>query len=188
MDEWLFALFNGTWRADALDAIAPIWRNKYFWVPLYVFILTIVAINFKSRFLPFLLCAVMTVAVADTLSSKIIKPLVKRDRPCRNEHLAIPATVLIGCGGGYSFTSSHATNHFAVACFFLLTIGGIFTYSKGLFLLWAASISYGQVYVGVHYPLDVFVGGLIGAIIGIIIGTIFNARWRFVPESLDPNS
>jgi len=186
MDEWLFSLCNGTWRADMLDEIAPIWRNKFFWIPLYVFILTIVAINFRSRFIPFLLFAVLTVSVADTLSSKIIKPLVKRERPCRNVDLVKPAVVLIGCGGGYSFTSSHATNHFAIACFFLLTIGGAFRYSKGLFLLWAASISYGQVYVGVHYPIDVIVGGLVGSIIGIGIGYLFNLRWPFVTESLDP--
>ena len=166
--------------------IAPMWRNKYFWVPFYLFILAIVGVNFRSRFLPFLLFAVLTITVADTISSKVIKPTVKRDRPCRAEHLAEPAVVLISCGGGYSFTSSHATNHFAIACFFMLTIGGIFTYSRILFLLWAASISYGQIYVGVHYPLDVLVGALIGSLIGCSVAYLFNRRWRFALENFDP--
>jgi len=113
-DEWLFSLLNGTFRADFLDSIAPMWRNKYFWVPFYLFILAIVGINFRNRFLPFVLFAVLTITVADTISSRVIKPLVKRDRPCRAEHLQKPAVVLISCGGGYSFTSSHATNHFAM--------------------------------------------------------------------------
>ncbi len=185
-DEWLFSLLNGTWRSEFLDAVAPIWRNKYFWIPLYLFILTMVGINFKKHFVPFLLCAVLTVSVADTLSSKIIKPLVKRERPCRNEALATPAAVLINCGGGYSFTSSHATNHFAIACFFLFTIGSILTYSKGLFLIWAASVSYCQVYVGVHYPIDITVGALIGSCIGIGIAYLFNQRWAIVPTSIEP--
>jgi len=176
-DEWLFSLLNGAWRSDILDTIAPIWRNKYFWIPLYLFILATVAINFKKQFIPFLLCAVITVSIADTLSSKIIKPLVKRDRPCRNEALATPATVLINCGGGYSFTSSHATNHFAIACFFLLTIGSILTYTKGIFLVWAATISYCQVYVGVHYPIDIMVGAMIGSCIGLAVAFFFNRRW-----------
>jgi len=185
-DEWLFSLLNGTFRADFLDSIAPMWRNKYFWVPFYLFILAIVGINFRKRFLPFVLFAVLTITVADTISSRVIKPLVKRDRPCRAEHLQKPAVVLISCGGGYSFTSSHATNHFAIACFFIFTIGGIFTYTRGLFLLWAASISYGQIYVGVHYPLDIIVGGLIGSLIGLVLAYLYNLRWPFSHENFDP--
>ena len=170
---------NGTYRAEWLDAIAPTWRSKYFWFPLYLFVLAIVGINFKRYFLPFLLCAIVTVTIADTLSSKIIKPLVKRDRPCRNDQLTKPAVVLINCGAGYSFTSSHATNHFAIAFFFLLTIGSILTYSKGLFLIWAASISYCQVYVGVHYPVDITAGAILGSAIGISMAYLFSRKWVF---------
>jgi undecaprenyl-diphosphatase len=36
-------------------------------------------------------------------------------------------------------------------------------------LLWAAFIALAQVYVGVHYPGDVLVGGLLGAWIGWIV-------------------
>ena len=35
-----------------------------------------------------------------------------------------------------------------------------------MFFLWAGIISFSQVYVGVHYPFDVIVGGLIGFFIG----------------------
>jgi len=177
---------NGTWRSAWLDSIAPLWRNKYFWVPLYFFILAIIGLNFKKIFIPFLLCAVLTVTISDTLSSKVIKPLVKRDRPCRNDNLAKPAIVLINCGAGYSFTSSHATNHFAIGCFFLITIGGILTYTKGMFLLWAASVSVAQVYVGVHYPLDILAGAIVGSFIGISIAYLFNKRWPLFTQNLDP--
>ncbi len=177
---------NGSWRAEWLDAIAPIWRNKYLWVPFYLFILTIVAVNFRQIFLPFLLCAVLTVTVADTLSSKVIKPTIKRDRPCKNDALKQPKTLLINCGAGYSFTSSHATNHFAIGVFFMLTLGSIFPRTKGLFLLWAASISYGQVYVGVHYPLDILGGAIVGSLIGIGIGYLFNRYWPLSTDNLDP--
>ncbi len=166
--------------------IAPMWRHKYFWVPFYLFIVAIIGVNFRSRLLPFLLFAALTVTIADTVSSRIIKPTVQRDRPCRAAHLDTPAIVLVSCGGGYSFTSSHATNHFAIASFFIVTIGSVFSYSKILFLLWAGSISYGQVYVGVHYPLDVFVGALIGSLIGVGLGYLFNARWRIAAENFDP--
>lgn len=185
-DEWLFTIINGSWRSDWLDLVAPTWRNKYFWIPFYLFVLALVGFNFKKLFFPFLICAVLTVTVADTLSSKIIKPAVKRERPCKNEHLAKPAVVLVNCGSGYSFTSSHATNHFAIAIFFLLTIGSVLTYSKVLLVLWAASISYGQVYVGVHYPLDVLFGAIQGIIIGLGFGIFFKSRWPFHLQNIDP--
>ena len=40
--------------------------------------------------------------------------------------------------------------------------------------LWAGVVSYAQVYVGVHYPVDVLVGGAIGSAIGLGIGLGFN--------------
>ncbi|WP_371304161.1 phosphatase PAP2 family protein [Citrobacter freundii] len=43
-------------------------------------------------------------------------------------------------------------------------------------MCWAASIAYGQVYVGVHYPLDIFCGALIGTFIGFITANYFNKR------------
>jgi len=43
-----------------------------------------------------------------------------------------------------------------------------------LLFLWAASICYAQVYVGVHYPLDVICGSLVGLLIGYITATVFN--------------
>jgi len=42
--------------------------------------------------------------------------------------------------------------------------------------LWAFFISYAQVYVGVHFPLDIFSGAILGLIIGYIPAKIFNNR------------
>jgi len=42
-----------------------------------------------------------------------------------------------------------------------------------LFFIWAAIIAYAQVYVGVHYPLDVIAGAMIGLAVGKLNGMIF---------------
>ena len=39
--------------------------------------------------------------------------------------------------------------------------------------LWAFSIAYGQVYVGVHYPLDILAGGLLGIVCGWIVYRLY---------------
>ena len=77
------------------------------------------------------------------------------------------------CSGGYSFTSSHATNHFGFSVYVFVTLRSIFHKWSYLFLFWAASVSYAQVYVGVHYPLDILCGALIGATIGYATSQIF---------------
>ena len=81
--------------------------------------------------------------------------------------------LLVPCGGGYSFTSSHATNHFAIATFLILTLGLIFKWIKLPLLFWAASIAFGQVYVGVHYPLDIFFGAILGMSVGYFVFLLF---------------
>jgi undecaprenyl-diphosphatase len=46
-----------------------------------------------------------------------------------------------------------------------------------LFFLWAFGISYAQIYVGVHYPLDVIGGIMIGILIGYLSGRSFNRNY-----------
>jgi undecaprenyl-diphosphatase len=42
----------------------------------------------------------------------------------------------------------------------------LFRWIKIPLLLWALAISYAQVYVGVHYPVDVVAGALLGCLVG----------------------
>jgi len=51
-------------------------------------------------------------------------------------------------------------------------------------LIWAAGISFAQVYVGVHYPLDVTAGAILGCIIAWSTASIFTVLqnkygWNF---------
>jgi len=92
--------------------------------------------------------------------------------------------LLVHCGRAYSFTSSHAANHFAIAVFISLTLGLLYSWIKWPLLLWAGSIAYGQVYVGVHYPLDVIVGSLVGIIIGYLVAKLYLSAEKLKIDSL----
>jgi undecaprenyl-diphosphatase len=81
------------------------------------------------------------------------------------------------CSGGFSFTSSHAANHFGIAVFLVVTLQPLLKNYRYLFLIWAAIIAYAQVYVGVHFPLDIFVGAIIGIIVGYFNGKLFH-KWQ----------
>ena len=83
-------------------------------------------------------------------------------RPCADPLMTGKVNLLLDhCSGGFSFTSSHAANHFGLAMFLFISLTPLFKKYTCLFFIWAGIISYAQVYVGVHYPLDVLAGAMI---------------------------
>lgn len=174
-DQELFLLLNTVYTHPYLDAIYPWFREGNTWMPLYLFIIVLALVNFKQKAFAFILFAVVTVVLTDQISSSLIKPFFERPRPCRDPILMNQIRLLLnGCSGGYSFTSSHATNHFGFAIYIFLTLGNIIGKWKYAFLVWAAAIAYGQVYVGVHYPLDIILGALLGSLIGFVTAYFHN--------------
>ncbi len=177
-DTWLFLKINAVWTHSLFDAIFPWWREANAWVPLYLFLVVFIALNFGKKLWPWLLFAVITLTITDQLSSNLIKNLVERTRPCNETLLAGQMRLLLNhCSGGYSFTSSHAANHFGFAVFIMLSMRQVLGKWRKLFLLWAVTIAYGQVYVGVHYPLDVLCGAILGCVVGYFTGTLFYKKF-----------
>lgn len=172
LDRYLFELINVQGSNSFFDVVMPILREKLFWAPFYVFLLTYALVNLRKNKWYFIMMLFVTVSMADLTSSELIKKTVQRPRPC--QELVVPdINVLVHCGGGYSFTSSHAANHFAVAVFLMFTIFKQPKWLRYLLFLWAFSISYAQVYVGVHYPLDIFGGALVGVSYGLVMAWLY---------------
>ena len=176
-DTYLFLKINTVWTSPVLDSIYPWWRDANAWIPLYLFLLVFVLLNFKKKALPWILFAVLTVVLTDQLNSTYIKSWVGRLRPCSDPNFMGHVRLLLNnCSGGFSFPSSHAVNHFGFAMFVFLTLRPIFKKWGYLLFLWAGSIVYGQVYVGVHYPIDVLCGSILGCLLGYMMATIFNKK------------
>lgn len=187
-DRELFLLFNRTLTHPLLDGVFPWWRHEFTWVPLYIFLLMLVIINNPSRWLGWLLMAIITITITDQVSSSIMKPLFERIRPCNDPSLIGQMRLLLkSCSGGFSFTSSHATNHVGFAFFLIITLQPVLKKWKWLLWAWAASICYAQIYVGVHYPLDVIGGALLGVLLGGMTGYIsvrfFPLTWLYPNEN-----
>lgn len=148
-------------------------------VLLGVFVLLIIRGGTRGRTAA-LLCIVILV-VTDQLSSSVIKAMVARPRPC-HEVNGVPVLqgihLLVNCGGGKSFPSSHAVNNFAMATLFA------FYYRRWTwaFFAWAAIVALSRVGVGVHYPSDI----LGGAIIGTVLAFAIIALWTVVQERFFP--
>ena len=177
-DKSLMLLINSKWNHPVLDTLFQHIRETSFWVPLYLFFIVFALLNFGKKGLIWIIAAVVTVAITDQVSSNLIKNNIIRIRPCRDPQIMDQVRFFISyCPRSSSFTSSHATNQFGFATFLFLTLRKITGPWVGLLFLAAASVAYGQVYVGVHFPLDVISGGLIGAAIGYGMSAIFNKQY-----------
>lgn len=178
-DHAAFLLLNAEWHSPWLDVVMPFWRSKYTWMPFYAFVLSFLVINFPRRGWLVVLMLVATVGLADAVSSHGFKKTFKRPRPCQQEVLQDQMRILVPCGKSYSFTSSHASNHMAIAVFLVLLLGRAFRRIRLPLVFWALSIGYGQIYVGAHYPLDVIGGTLIGVAVGWGMATLTQLflRW-----------
>ena len=177
-DKWLFIKLNSQFTNSFFDAVLPYFRDSVFWAPLYLFLLVFITLNYGKKGLWWSLAFLCTVAITDMIGARVFKVGFDRLRPCSDpEFLAHVRLLLKHCSGSYSFVSNHAANHFGIATFAFLTFRGVFKKWMYVVYLWAFFIAYAQVYVGVHYPLDVLGGAGLGVLAGIVTAWIFNKKW-----------
>ena len=168
---------NNQWHNRFLDAVVPYFRNQWFWTPLYLFLALFMPTRFGRAGAAWCLFFLICFGISDQLSASLLKPLFHRIRPCNDPELASVVRILVPCGGGYSFPSSHASNHFSLGMFSSLTLSRVYPKLWLVPLLWAALVSFSQVYVGVHFPLDVFCGGILGCLVGWAVSGVFNKKF-----------
>ncbi len=174
---------NTQWVNEFLDAFVPFLRNQWTWAPLYLFLLVFMPLNFGKKGWMWCVFFILTFATCDFVSASIIKPFYIRLRPCNNPYIHDIVHLLVSCGSGYSFPSSHATNHFGMGIFAAISLKKFTKWIWVIAILWATSIAYAQVYVGVHFPGDVLVGGILGTLVAMLTGYVFNQVYPLKNDS-----
>jgi undecaprenyl-diphosphatase len=179
-DAVLFKFVNNGLSNPLFDILLPWCREKWFWMPLYTFITAFSLLNFGKKGGFIVLGLVVAAGLADFTSSTLVKKNIQRIRPCNQPELTQTVIQRAPCGSGYSFTSSHAANHFAAAVFLIGVFGAAGRWVRPAALGWAALIAFSQVYVGVHFPGDVLGGALLGSLIGRLVFAA-GLRWSLLP-------
>jgi undecaprenyl-diphosphatase len=161
-DTSLFLVINGN-HSGFFDAFFTLFTSMITWIPFYVLILYLVFKKYNQYGFWVLIAIIIAIVLSDQIAG-LIKNTVQRYRPSHEPLLTGKVHLPVGPGGEYGFISSHAANTFAFA--FLL---GNLSKNRNLFIMlfsWACVTAYSRIYVGVHYPLDVFTGAVLGSIIG----------------------
>ena len=114
-----------------------------------------------------LVILIISLGLTDAISAHILKPFFERIRP---SHLNLDGiNLLVSKGGKWSMPSNHAANIFSLAT----VLSYFYTSFKPPLYLLAIIIAFSRVYVGVHFPGDVIVGGLIGYFIALTVLTFW---------------
>ena len=177
-DHKLFMFINNNLSNVLFDFIMPLFDNPKKWlIPIIAFWIFSSVKDKKNRY-KLLLMIPLVVILTDQFGA-FIKNLELRDRPWyfldsdKVNHLG-------GNGGKHkSFPSNHAANLCALAT--VLT----YIYYKLRYIFWffAVIIMFSRIYIGVHFPLDVFVGMLIGLSFGLLLINI-SINWARYHQEL----
>ena len=137
----------------------PFITNKNNWiVPIFSLILILGFLSGKRGKIALVLL-IVSLSLTDSICAQILKPYFERLRP---SHINLEQlNLLVSKGGKWSMPSNHAANVFSLA----IILSNFYSRYKTFLILLAIIISFSRVYVGVHFPGDVIVGGFIGYLI-----------------------
>ncbi len=175
IDSAVFVFINQTLANPLTDFSMPIITNDTFLRVGFAVAVLLLLWKGDNRLRRAALVSIVVLLIGDYISSSIIKPLVGRIRPCNDPLMLANLHLLVNCGSGKSFPSSHATTAFTVAFFFWRVTPRVTRFAQRVIagvMIVATLIALSRVFVGVHYPLDILSGGLLGGVVGCSLGRV----------------
>lgn len=168
-DKMLLLQLNGS-NSLFWDGFMYIVTKTNTWIPAAIALLYVIFKNNNLKRGATIVCLIaLVIVLADQTASGICKPLFERFRPTKVPEFMNMVDIVNNyrAGGMYGFISSHAANTFAVAMFISLLVKN----SRMTFMMfmWALIPTYSRVYLGVHYPGDVFFGMIDGMLCGALV-------------------
>ncbi|NND88055.1 MAG: phosphatase PAP2 family protein [Flavobacteriaceae bacterium] len=177
--QYLNQLGTPTW-----DRFWQIVTLKWSSIPLYIALLVLI---YKELGLKMTLYILLLIAILITCSDQLanlFKYGIKRPRPCQVESLQETIRFVAVRCGRYGFYSAHAANSMAVAVFVSLLLRSRYAYLPLILMVWAVTVAYSRIYLGVHYPLDIFTGMFFGS----LLGGLFYGIWKLLSARLSRNN
>lgn len=157
----------------------PFWlfvTNQLNWIPLFLLIFFLVIKSFGWKRGGFMILSMIILVAFSDQFTNLIKNSVERLRPNNDPEIMDQLRTLIN-PQSYSFMSGHATTSTFFTIYVILLLKGKFKKYIYLLLFFPVLFSYSRLYLGVHFPIDIFVG--------ISIGTLFANLYFTLYKKLD---
>jgi undecaprenyl-diphosphatase len=152
----------------------PIWlaiTNQFCWTPLFIFIFYIVIKSFGWKRGGFIIFSMILLVAFSDQFTNLIKATFARLRPNNDPEIKHLLRLFIH-PQSHSFISGHATTSTFFSVFTILLLREKYKRIY-LILLFPLVFSYSRVYLGVHFPIDIFVGILTGITFGNLYFYVF---------------
>ena len=171
-DTKLLLFINQTLSNPVFDFIMPKFDNPINWIPFILFTWIYISIKDRKNRIKLLILLPITVLFCDQIGS-FIKSFHLRDRPWFGLGIEVVNHLGGSRGRHLSFPSNHALT--ISGCAYLFS--NIYPDYKKYFCMITLLIMYSRIYIGVHYPLDVFSGCMLGILITFTIIKLWGKKY-----------
>lgn len=185
--DWDLMIFLNNSSPDALNPFWTFVTHTEHWIPFYIFLLVLFfyKVSYQKAILG-IVFLLLSVGFTHFLT-ELTKFLVQRDRPNITEDIMSSLKILYE-PTNFSFFSGHASTSFAATVFVYLILKSRFKYI-GLIFIWPILFSLSRIFVGVHFPSDIFVGAFVGTIIAIVCTKLYySSENRFLSVGNQDNT
>ncbi len=190
LDYSIFLFINGTLSNPFFDWLMPfITESDNILIGLILtYIIYLIRAKDKKKAFGFIVLSFVVFGLSDATCYRIFKPLFGRVRPCNPVYFIdgvhsflTSGNFLRGMKDSLSFPSNHAANALGFSVYWAL----FFPKRGYIFLIIGVLVAISRTYCGVHYPLDIFIGGVLGTVCALSVYFIFGIIQRKInPEKM----